>query len=639
MALTLLTAIPVFGQDSTNCFLRDFAPKAATVPTRYVDTVQPAATPLATVTINATDTLVKVSKYIFGNAVAVWVPDDVNNATLVNHLKQLSPTLIRFPGGSWSDVYFWNNNPGDLPDTIPDGTNGGATVTLGPHFGPNQKPTPTSYYDLRSKLGSQGLITVNYGYARYGLGAKPVERAAHYAADWVRSDNGRTKFWELGNENGGPWEAGWMIDTTLNKDGQPQVITGALYGQHFKVFADSMRAAAAAIGATIYIGAQILHFDGTNDWDIANHTWNAGVFSALGDAADFYVMHNYFGGGFLTLRNQVESARMEVNSNINFINSDIISKHASPKPVALTEWNNNGPDSAKISIANGMQAVMLCCEMIRKGFGLSARWLVANWENDGMFYIGAAPPSTTPEWTPRPDFYYMYYLQHFIGDHMLSSTVTGAYTDVHAWSTTFSNGYIGVVVLNKGSLSTAVRLTPKNTGVGNRYYVYTLTGVGAGEFPKAVAVNGQGPVSVPWGPLESLDSIPALAYPITNQIKVSSPAKSVEFVLLEPGQNTLSVKDGQEGAGLPDRFELLQNYPNPFNPQTTIAFSLPRTSHVTLQVFDVLGRNVATLVDHENLAPGTHEAFFDASRLSSGVYYYRLRADGFLRTKQMVLIK
>jgi hypothetical protein len=179
---------------------------------------------------------------------------------------------------------------------------------------------------------------------------------------------------------------------------------------------------------------------------------------------------------------------------------------------------------------------------------------------------------------------------------------------------------------------------PQNTGVGSRYYVYTLTGVGAGEFPEAVAVNGFGPTGAAWGPLDSLENVPAMAYPITNQIRIPSPARAVEFVLLEPGQNTLSVGES-DVEGLAQRFELLQNYPNPFNPRTMITFTLPRTSRVTLRVYDLLGREIAALVDGESLAAGTHDVSFDASHLSSGVYFYRLQADGIARTRQMVLVK
>lgn len=81
-----------------------------------------------------------------------------------------------------------------------------------------------NYYRLLDTLSVTGIITINYAYARYGTSSDPVSQAAHYAADWVRYDNGRTKFWEIGNENFGNWNKGYQIDQTLNKDGQPKII-------------------------------------------------------------------------------------------------------------------------------------------------------------------------------------------------------------------------------------------------------------------------------------------------------------------------------------------------------------------------------------------------------------------------------
>ena len=111
----------------------------------------------------------------------------------------------------------------------------------------------SNYYSMLASVKAQAIVTINYAYARYGTGPDPVAAAAHLAADWVRYDNGRTKYWEIGNEEYGNWEAGWEINAALNQDNQPQFITGALYGQHWNVFADSMRAAAQQTGATIYI--------------------------------------------------------------------------------------------------------------------------------------------------------------------------------------------------------------------------------------------------------------------------------------------------------------------------------------------------------------------------------------------------
>ncbi len=91
-------------------------------------------------------------------------------------------------------------------------------------------------------------------------------------------------------------------------------------------------------------------------------------------------------------------------------------------------------------------------------------------------------------------------------------------------------------------------------------------------------------------------------------------------------------------AAVPREYGLGQNYPNPFNPATTIAYEIRSSGTVTLRVYDVLGRVVATLVDGFQPA-GTYTKTFDASRLSSGVYFYRLQAGSFVNTKKMVLAK
>lgn len=85
-------------------------------------------------------------------------------------------------------------------------------------------------------------------------------------------------------------------------------------------------------------------------------------------------------------------------------------------------------------------------------------------------------------------------------------------------------------------------------------------------------------------------------------------------------------------------FELEQNYPNPFNPSTVISYQLPVSSEVTLKVFDVLGNEIATLVDQYKSA-GRYEVEFDASKLPSGIYFYQLKAGQFSETKKMVLLK
>jgi len=99
-----------------------------------------------------------------------------------------------------------------------------------------------------------------------------------------------------------------------------------------------------------------------------------------------------------------------------------------------------------------------------------------------------------------------------------------------------------------------------------------------------------------------------------------------------------AVEENKNDETLPKTYKLEQNYPNPFNPSTTIAFALPKPSEATLKIFDASGREVATLVDGK-LPAGRHEVVLDASPFSSGVYFYRLRAEEFSQTRRLMLVK
>lgn len=89
---------------------------------------------------------------------------------------------------------------------------------------------------------------------------------------------------------------------------------------------------------------------------------------------------------------------------------------------------------------------------------------------------------------------------------------------------------------------------------------------------------------------------------------------------------------------IPDNYELTQNYPNPFNPSTKISYSIPKESFVEIKVYNMLGNEVALLVNEEQKA-GTYSITFNASNLPSGVYFYRLQADNFTITKKLTVLK
>ncbi len=105
--------------------------------------------------------------------------------------------------------------------------------------------------------------------------------------------------------------------------------------------------------------------------------------------------------------------------------------------------------------------------------------------------------------------------------------------------------------------------------------------------------------------------------------------------------NLVSVKENPNNKNVPDNFILSQNYPNPFNPTTTIEYSIPETGYipsVQIKIYDILGREVATLVN-EIQQPGNYSVQFNAANLSSGIYFYRLKAGDFMQTRKMILMK
>jgi hypothetical protein len=109
----------------------------------------------------------------------------------------------------------------------------------------------------------------------------------------------------------------------------------------------------------------------------------------------------------------------------------------------------------------------------------------------------------------------------------------------------------------------------------------------------------------------------------------------VIIYLLE--SNQLARPGVRDAAAIPDRFALSQNFPNPFNPATIIRYDLPTDAHIRLEVFNLFGQTVATLLDGRKPA-GYHEIVFDASRMASGTYFYRLSTTG-ADGKPLVMIR
>lgn len=538
---------------SVGFFLDDWQPKTFVTPAS-TDVGAIATATTDTINIDLNKVITKVSKYLFGNNVNSWMGQMVDgtnsNPKLMGYLSDLNPNVLRFPGGSISDIYFWNaplnSPPADVATTIYNsGTSQAVTATnywYGTHpASDNWTISLENYYKVLQQTHSTGMITVNYGYARYGKGTNPVAIAAHLAAEWVRYDKGRSKYWEIGNESSGSWEAGYQINLSDNKDSQPQIITGTLYGRHFKVFADSMRKAAQQVGVTIKIGAQVIGNPQANS-GTTNSSWNSGMFSVMGDYADFFIVHNYYAPWRQNSTASVilNSALSETKAISSYLATNTTSNHVLMKPIAMTEWNIESEGSRqKVSAVAGMHAVLSVGEMLSNNFGQASRWDLANsWDsgNDqGLFNnsAGGTEPNAS-DWNPRPAFYYLYFMQKYLGDRLVGSTISPTTSDLSVYSSIFTSGQAATIIVNRGTTTRTALININHFNPGTKYYWYMLTpGNDNGEFSGQVLINSTNPSGSTGGAL-NYSSIKAFSTTISSgSFKVSLPPRGVMYLVVD----------------------------------------------------------------------------------------------------------
>ena len=236
-----------------------------------------------------------------------------------------------------------------------------------------------------------------------------------------------------------------------------------------------------------------------------------------------------------------------------------------------------------------------------------------------------------------------------IGTNVLAGTGTGVYISTNTgttWSQTALNNK-AVIALNAngtnifaGTYQNGVYLSTNNstswtqTSLNNRN-VYSLASSGlnifAGTDSFGVYVSNNNGTT--WTQRNEGLNLSVYSFCILSNYIYAGTGNSVFRRLLT---ELIGIK--QLSCIIPDKFSLSQNFPNPFNPTTNIKFDLPKKGLVTLNIFDALGREVATLVN-EQLAPGTYETTFDASAHPSGIYFYKLTAGDFTDTKRMILLK
>jgi hypothetical protein len=117
-------------------------------------------------------------------------------------------------------------------------------------------------------------------------------------------------------------------------------------------------------------------------------------------------------------------------------------------------------------------------------------------------------------------------------------------------------------------------------------------------------------------------------------VAIDGASFSLDLVKVSSQSTGITINNGE----IPSTYSLEQNYPNPFNPETNIKFGLPKSGNVKLAVYDISGKEVAVLLNEFKQA-GSYTFNFNGSKLSSGVYFYRIISENFIETKRMILVK
>jgi hypothetical protein len=203
-------------------------------------------------------------------------------------------------------------------------------------------------------------------------------------------------------------------------------------------------------------------------------------------------------------------------------------------------------------------------------------------------------------------------------------------SNVLAYASKFKSGHAGVVVVNKGTTEQIVKLSPQDFKPGELFYVYSLTGgTDNGEFSLSVSVNDVPPTNATGGPIEGLAELPAWAYPIGDEIKFTSPGRSVQFVLVE-SEESVAVDDNPKPAGrIPATFSV---YPNPAT--GFFRLDLQKGGFNKLEIFDGLGRRV-----YSKAIDASQPVLELQPNLTSGVYFVRLFSGKEAKVRKLLIQK
>lgn len=426
------------------------------------------------ITIDAAAAPRPIDPRLRGTNVPAWLnTDGLANPTLISRAAAAGPSVIRMPGGSWSNKYQWLACQIERADPC------------------TYAARPSDFIDLLDSVGAEGMWTVSFnGTAEEAaalvaffngevgdnrpIGVDPRGQDWKTVGDWaqLRSDTGHPepvglKLWEVGNEvYGGKagtgkdcaewgWEDGWTCDGTEYVNGKGE---GAERRQGFLEFRDAMR----AVDPSILVGAVGIPFQ--NEWS----NWGNEVIAAAGQEMDFYIVHQY---AFFEAPRTPEAALAQPQGIWKNIAADIRSafaQHANGRevPIAVTEYNlfsfqDNDKGMLMTRAVNMLHLADTIGQLADNGFVMANQWNLANGVTEQFGNYGLLDAGSLQRY-PQ---YYVFPLWARFGSEMLPVTSSfDSARDLSVYAGRSEEGQVTLMVINKGSDSRTATIAVNGVG-------------------------------------------------------------------------------------------------------------------------------------------------------------------------------
>lgn len=585
------------GYSQLTTFFEDWEIRNYSTPINVTQSTEIASNSTVNINVNLSNQIGNVLPTHFGTNLTHFLGESsLNETDFMDNLNNLGDVFFRYPGGNGSNQFFWDGN-------VPSSILNDDQITVNDLIdGTGWRISPDEFSNVLIQTNSQGIIAVNASYARYGTAPNATQVAAGYAADFVRhmnnNLNANIKYWEVGNENYGPWQAGHTVNGIQ--------ISGTDYGNIFNVFVDSMKAA----DPTIKIGAVIFPHDGVYN------NWSRNVLQKVQNTADFLIIHDYFkrknnpnNVTYDEMMISVDEVQQDVN-NVNNMVTSYTSKPSNYYPIAMTEYNSKTGER-EISMANAIFIARVLAEQIKHQIGMSLIWSFQNGldSHGGDHGITARNSTIVPKNTPRPVYFVYRYINQFFGDKMFWSYSSD--TSINSYVTKFDNGDLGMMVVNHTNQSKIIEYNFGSYNLKDNFYWYEL--YATDETDKKVFINGITSNLLEGGPSDYAQ-VPAFTRLVNSNTKFEIKPYSVNFIA-----NSNSTVD------IGDYDNIVMNFNNPFKDFLTFS-EIKNFKKIT-----ILNLNGIPILE-------SYSRTIDTSKISPGIYFILLESDGYQSVYKSVKI-